>query len=110
QAEHLPLSLTKAVPCGLILNELLSNCYKHAFPGERKGKITIRFFSSKEMPEKFVLEVEDNGIGIPGGFELARQESLGIIIIQSLAGQIDGKFEIRKNIPQGTICSVIFSA
>jgi two-component sensor histidine kinase len=109
-AEHLPLSLTKAVPCGLILNELLSNCYKHAFPEEKQGKIIIRFFSLKGNPERFVIEVEDNGIGIPEGFEIAKQESLGISIIQSLAGQIDGKIELSRKASGGTICRVNFTA
>lgn len=109
-AEHLPLSLTKAVPCGLILNELLSNCYKHAFPEGRQGKIIIRFYATKEIPQKIVLEVEDNGIGIPEGFEMAKQESLGITIIESLAGQLDGKIEIARNAVAGTICRVNFSA
>ncbi len=108
-AEHLPLSLTKAVPCGLILNELLSNCYKHAFPQGKNGKIIIRFFSMPEISKRFVLEVEDDGIGIPTGFEMSKQESLGMTIIHSLAGQLDGKFEIMKKEKGGTFCRVVFS-
>lgn len=100
-AEHHRLGLTVAVPCGLILNELLSNCYKHAFPAGRPGKITIRF-ESASLPGGFVLGVEDNGIGLPADFKPGDTNSLGMTIIQSLAEQLDAQWKFGRGTPSGT--------
>jgi two-component sensor histidine kinase len=106
-AEHIPVSLTKAVPAGLMLNELLSNCYKHAFPGKNSGTIFIRF---KKSGEQCVLEVEDNGVGLSGDFKIEKQESLGMTIIQSLAAQIDSTVAIEGNKGNGTFVQAVFSS
>ncbi len=105
EAEQLALSLTKAVPCGLILNELLSNCYKHAFPGNREGTIFIRFFT---RDGKYCLDVEDDGNGLPDGFNMESQETLGMTIIQSLAEQLDTKAEISGEYRKGARCRIVF--
>lgn len=107
EAEHIPLSLTKAVPAGLMLNELLSNCYKHAFPDRRSGKIFIRF---KKIQERCLLEVEDNGIGLSGDFKIEKQETLGMTIVQSLADQIDAKVSISGGAENGTSVKAEFNA
>jgi two-component sensor histidine kinase len=103
EVEHIPLSLTKAVPAGLMLNELLSNCYKHAFTDRKSGKIFIRFKKSHDF---YVLEVEDNGVGLSGDFKIEKQETLGMTIIQSLADQIDAKIAISGN--SGTTVKAAF--
>jgi two-component sensor histidine kinase len=103
--EHVSLSLTKAVPCGLLLNELLSNCYKHAFQGKKDGKILIRF---RKINENCLLEVEDNGIGFSGDFKIEEQETLGMTIIQSLTEQIDGKISYNGVSGNGTKISIVF--
>lgn len=104
-AEHIPLSLTKAVPAGLMLNELLSNCYKHAFPVRKSGTIFIRF---KKSNDHCFLEVEDNGVGLSGDFKLEKQETLGMTIIQSLAEQIDADIKIAGQSGSGTGVKVTF--
>lgn len=106
-AEHIPLSLTKAVPAGLMLNELLSNCYKHAFPGRNSGNIFIRF---KKPGGQCMLEVEDDGVGLSGDFKMENQESLGMTIIQSLAAQIDAGICIEGNKGSGTRVQAVFSS
>lgn len=105
EVEHIPLSLTKAVPAGLMLNELLSNCYKHAFNGLKTGTIFIRF---KKLNEQYILEVEDNGVGLSGDFKMENQESLGMTIIQSLVDQIDAEITLIGTAGTGTICKIAF--
>jgi two-component sensor histidine kinase len=105
EAEHIPVSLTKAVPAGLMLNELLSNCYKHAFHGRNAGNIFIRF---KKPGGQCMLEVEDDGIGLSGDFKIEKQESLGMTIIQSLAAQIDAGISIEGNKGCGTRIQAVF--
>jgi two-component sensor histidine kinase len=103
--ENIPLSLTKAVPAGLMLNELLSNCYKHAFPGRKSGTISIGF---KKSGEQCILEVADNGIGLSGDFNIEKQESLGMTIIHSLAQQIDAEIKLSGNTGMGTNVKAVF--
>ncbi len=103
--EDISLLLDTAVPCGLILNELLSNAMAHAFPDEREGKITIRLFRNDcDMLE---LHVADNGIGVPQGFDFRCQDTLGLQTVFSLAEhQMQGK--IRFIGDQGVKCVVEF--
>jgi two-component sensor histidine kinase len=107
EIEHIPLSLIKAVPAGLILNELLSNCYKHAFRERKSGNIFIRF---KKPGTQCMLEVEDNGVGLSGDFKMEQQESLGMTIIQSLAEQIDATLSMSGNSGTGTVVKITFEA
>jgi two-component sensor histidine kinase len=86
--EDIELSIDKAIPCGLILNELVTNSLKHAFPKVNKGKITI---DGKMLPEEMVeLTVKDSGIGLPKEFNLENSTSLGLSLIYRLAQQITG--------------------
>nr|MDQ3046611.1 sensor histidine kinase [Bacteroidota bacterium] len=70
----------------LILNELLSNCYKHAFKGRPNGKILISF--TKEGETLFLI-VRDNGVGLKEGYK--ETGSLGVVVIESLVEQLDGR-------------------
>ena len=85
--------------CGLIINELVSNSLKHAFPGEKKGEIEISLSSiSNDM---IGLLVQDNGIGIPEGIDFRKTESLGLHIVNILVeNQLHG--EITMNNDNGT--------
>lgn len=85
---NITLNVNTAIPCGLILNELLSNCYKHAFTGRDNGAIFISFILNGENIE---LMVKDNGVGLPKDFD--SKESLGITVIQSLCEQLEGTCE-----------------
>ena len=88
-AADIPVSIDTATPCGLILNELMSNSLKHAFPGGRSGEIGIVIRET----EKSVIELRfsDNGIGLPEGFDWEKASSLGLNLMRNLAvKQLDG--------------------
>jgi PAS domain S-box-containing protein len=87
--ETILLSVDTATPCGLIINELLSNSLKYAFPGKKEGTITINLgYNDQTMS----IEVVDNGIGLPKDFDLTKTDSLGLKLITTLTDQINGKF------------------
>jgi two-component system, sensor histidine kinase PdtaS len=89
--EGIFLSVETAVPCGLIVNELLSNCLKHAFPADRSGEIWIQLVA---QGEGFLqLTVADNGVGLPEGLDLVHVDTLGLQLVRTLAQQLDGAFE-----------------
>lgn len=85
--EDIALPIDAAIPCGLIVHELVSNSLKHAFPGERRGEIFIRLKS--QPPGGTVLTVADNGIGLPESIDVATANSLGLRLVRILAGQIE---------------------
>ena len=85
------LDVTKAIPCGLLLNELITNAFEHAFLDQDEGMIEITF---KEKEDYYYLSVEDNGVGMPDGILNNTRSSLGITLIQSLSEQIYGDLEI----------------
>jgi PAS domain S-box-containing protein len=94
-----------AVVCGLLLNELVTNCLKHAFPGQREGRINIGLQVVEDRG--FVLEVGDNGVGIPDHVDMAHPESLGLELVQILTDQLHGTVEIARN--RGTRFTIRFS-
>ncbi|MEQ8169882.1 MAG: sensor histidine kinase [Candidatus Eremiobacterota bacterium] len=98
------LNINKAIPCGLIINELLTNALKHAFTDGRKGKISIKFH--RENDNKLILEIRDNGKGLPEGLNIETSSSLGLKLVKNLAKQIDGKLYIERE--TGTIFKIIF--
>jgi PAS domain S-box-containing protein len=91
--ESLRLDMDRAIPCGLIVNELVSNAVKHAFPGEKRGEITVS--CRGEGDGKLLLEIGDNGIGFPDGLDLRNAETLGLLIVNLLVRQLNGEMEIR---------------
>jgi PAS domain S-box-containing protein len=102
--EEVPLDLNSAVPCGLILNELISNSLKHAFPEGRKGLIRIGL---KHGPDDtIILQVADNGIGFPKNLDFRQSESLGLEVANLLVGQIEGTIELDRT--NGTAFTVTF--
>lgn len=82
------VNIETALPLGLITNELLTNSYKYAFPGTREGTVSIKL--SSQNSAGFTLTVSDNGVGLPAGFDLNSQDSLGMFIIKLLVEQLDG--------------------
>ena len=86
--DDLSLSLDYAVPCGLILNELMSNCLKHAFPVGHSGTVYIGFHAEGE--EELCLVVRDDGVGVPADVDLGRTSSLGWRLIRALVEQLGG--------------------
>ncbi|HLK56732.1 MAG TPA: PAS domain S-box protein [Chthonomonadaceae bacterium] len=92
ELDPVPMNIDLAVPCGLILNELLTNALKHAFPGGRDGE--IRLSLHREAEGACVLCVTDNGVGLPAEMAHESTKSLGLRMMRSLTRQIDGKFEL----------------
>jgi two-component sensor histidine kinase len=89
------LDINRAIPCGLIINEIVSNSIKHAFPGERTGDVRISF--SGEDPDRYTLLVRDNGIGIDGNIDLDRTDSIGLTIVRDLTLQLKGTLGIHND-------------
>jgi len=85
------LDITQAVPCGLIVNELLVNALKHAFPKGRSGKISVGFDSDQT---NWRLEVSDDGIGLPADIDPAHVNSMGFQLIHLLAQQVGGSVDV----------------
>jgi PAS domain S-box-containing protein len=99
--EGIFLKIHKAIPCGLIINELLSNAMKYAFPEEKLDtdnmtkEIIIRLYPSKN--DHLMLTVEDNGTGFPDDIDFRDTKSLGLTLVTSLVNQISGVIELEKN-------------
>jgi two-component sensor histidine kinase len=85
--DDLSLSLDSAVPCGLILNELMSNCLKHAFPLGHSGTVHVGFHAAGDQ---LCLVVRDDGVGMPAEVDLERSSSLGWRLIRALVQQLGG--------------------
>ncbi|MDR9410759.1 MAG: histidine kinase dimerization/phosphoacceptor domain -containing protein [Balneolaceae bacterium] len=103
-ADSFSINVTQAVPCALILNELISNSYKHAFKHGETGTIDIKITQNNDNVE---FTVRDNGAGIPE--EILNDEkntSLGLTIVKTLIRQVEGTFDIRNN--DGTIAKIKF--
>jgi PAS domain S-box-containing protein len=102
--EDISLDLDKAIPCGLIINEITSNCLKHAFPAGKKGEIVISVHSGKKT--NIELIVSDNGIGLPKDIDIQNPETLGLELISTLTEQLGGKLEV--DIKNGTKFKLTF--
>lgn len=90
--EDAALSIELAVPLGLILNELISNCLKHAFPGGRAGRITVELRPLDATSLR--LEVADDGVGFPAHVDFRTAETLGMQLVRTLTEQIGGRLEL----------------
>ncbi len=88
------LDMDRTLACGLIVNELVSNAYKHGFPGKTKGEIEIS--GQCENDNRIILSVTDNGIGFPEGFDIENVSSLGLDIVKSLTKEkLGGNVSLR---------------
>lgn len=101
--EDLKVDINTAVPLGLIVNELLSNAMKYAFPGDMKGQIMVDFH---KKDDEFELMVSDNGVGFPAELDFKNTESLGLQVVNTLTGQIDG--QITLDVQEGTTFTIKF--
>lgn len=101
--EDVNLNIETAIPCGLIINELISNCLKYAFPNKMMGEIIITLKSIEDM---FELNICDNGIGLPENININTIKTLGILLVKSLTEQLDGKISIKRR--NGTQFKIIF--
>jgi PAS domain S-box-containing protein len=103
--DKVSLEIDKAIPCGLIINELVTNCLKHAFPEGRTGEILIVLHSLNGM---VALAIRDNGIGLPASGFISSQDSrsLGFKLVDSLVKQLKGTIET--NLSKGTEFRITF--
>jgi len=90
-AEEINFDLKTAIPLGLIINELVSNALKHAFPDDRRGEIVIEL---RRIAENFLLSVRDDGIGFPKDIKIDQTEHLGLQLVNLLTQQLDGRLEL----------------
>ncbi len=90
--EQINLGLDQAIPCGLIVNELLSNCYKYAFHGRGSGKVVVT--GRRVNDNRISLSVSDDGVGLPESVDVSGLKSLGLSLVMMLSDQIDGKLTI----------------
>ncbi len=97
--------LENAIPCGLIVHELVSNSLKHAFPNDREGEIKITLYPANE--EELELTFSDDGIGIPEDLDFDNMETLGLELTKDIIEhQLDGKIELDRT--KGTTFHVLF--
>ncbi len=109
-AAGIEVNLDIAVSCGLILNEMITNAYKHAFPGDkpRPGEVNCEIaVAVKHEGGNFTLTVADNGIGLPAGLDWKKSETLGLNLIKMLSQQLNGTIELDRT--QGTAFRLSFA-
>lgn len=91
QVDPVRLDINAAIPSGLIINELLSNALKHAFPNQREGTVEVSLTQNDDVIE---LSVSDDGVGLPAGFDFRQTSSLGLQLIDTLSIQLGGEVEV----------------
>lgn len=106
ESDDVKLDMDRAVSCGLIINELVSNAFKHAFPGVRNGHIKVTFGCSEEGT--CTLTVSDDGVGMPEQFDFIETRSLGLQLVRDLVEQLHGTFSLDRT--RGTACTLTFQA
>ena len=103
EVDKVELALDQAIPCGLILNELITNSLKYAYPEGQAGEIKIVV---KEIGGKVNISVQDFGIGLPENFKIEQSDSLGLSLVDTLIDQLDGELILKRE--SGTEFLIIF--
>jgi len=101
--DNVNLKLDAAIHCGLIINELISNSLKYAFPAGKEGEICIDLYRNNNH---FILTVSDNGIGFPKDLDFHNTASLGLQIVTALTNQLEGMIELNRD--RGTEFKILF--
>ena len=99
------VGMDQAAPCGLLVNELLSNCLKHGFPDHRSGEVVVSLQPTTRLGW-WQLSVRDTGVGLPVDFEARRSQSLGLQLVSDLARQLGGQLNVGPG--PGAAFSVVF--
>jgi PAS domain S-box-containing protein len=94
QVERLPLDLDRALPCGLMINELVSNSFKYAFPDGRNGRVAVAL--RQETDKMYVLTVSDDGVGLPPDWDVRQSSSLGLRLVSDLTQQLRGTLRVER--------------
>jgi len=103
--ERTDMVVDTAIPCGLIINELISNALKHGFPDDRAGTVTVRFHSMGG--KEYYLEVSDDGVGLPPGLDITNTTSLGMQLVKVIVEQLAGTLKVERK--QGTSFRIHFA-
>lgn len=104
KADNIKLGIDTAIPCGLIINELLTNAFKYAFPNNRRGEIHIHM---KLVKNKFYkLIISDNGVGLPGHIDVQNPSGFGLNLVYLLTQQLEG--EVKAQREKGTTFIITF--
>jgi len=106
ESKDILLGIDTAIPCALIINELVSNALKHAFPDDGEGEIRVAL--RKDTTDTYGIDVSDNGVGIPETLDFQHTESMGLQLINILTEQIGGTVELNRN--GGTRFIITFTA
>ena len=108
EAEYLLLDIGTAIPLGLIINELVSNSLKHAFPDNRKGELQVNLGKSEHEKDgyDYTLIVRDNGVGYPDHLNFRDSRSLGMLLVNTLVKQLHGVIDLEKE--NGTTFTIKF--
>jgi two-component sensor histidine kinase len=101
---EITIDVETMMPCGLIINELVSNAFKYAFPDDRAGAVTIGLVVGKD--NEITLSVKDDGVGISDDLNIYETKSLGLQIVSALTNQIQGNLELIKG--HGTEIRITF--
>ncbi len=104
----LRLSLEQALPCGLIINELVSNALKHGFRGERAGRVVVELGPAEQR--RLALCVSNDGVALPPSLDLAQSPTLGLRLVFNLAGQLGGAVTVERPEQGGAAFRVVFPA
>lgn len=106
KAENIHISANKALLCGIVLNELLVNIFKHGFKGLDQGKVSVDLHQDAE---EIILSISDNGVGLPEDFEIRGGKTIGMWIIDVMLKKLDGTLEY-ENQEEGSYFSMSFPA
>ena len=113
EAANVTLDIDTVIPCGLIINELVSNALKHAFPDswtQAGGAGEIRIGLRRDTGHRLVMTVTDNGVGLPEGFDVQKCESLGLKLVGVLVKQLRGALQLGPDDGTGAGFTIIFEA
>jgi len=104
EAADYMVSIDVAIPCGIMVNELITNVLKYAFPDDRPGKVTIDF---RQLPDNhYQLMVKDDGVGLPAELDIENTESLGLKLVKMLTKQLEGELQVQSQ--KGTLFKITF--
>ena len=104
--DDVALAVDQAIPCGLVLNELITNSLKHAFKDGRSGRVRVELRRLSE--ERCRVSVEDDGTGLPEGMDISKSPSLGLQLVRTLAEQLDAVLEVESQ--SGVVFRLTFPA
>ncbi|HQP10965.1 MAG TPA: sensor histidine kinase [Candidatus Omnitrophota bacterium] len=103
ELEPVELNMETAVPCALIINEILANAFKHAFPDRNTGKIVV---SLKTVRNALELKISDDGVGMPPELLFSKQKTLGLRLIHMLSEQLNGSISYKGE--NGSVFTIVF--